>query len=160
MRAAAEPLPLACAVETLPRPADNGKWIYTWHDDILQFDSPSEGLDSYLYDLFMNHAPKKSLPLDEVMSIFGELNQPGPSRERHLPAGGFLLLYDLLQGATEVRLVQKNSSQSLARLLLPFVPAYEPSLLSSIILTLARAPLLAPFMPPLPENRIMSRVST
>ena len=64
-----------------------------------------------------------------------------------------------MQGACQVRLVQRNCSQSFARLVLPFLPPYPRSILSSVILTLARSPLLGPFMPPLGPNLVNKRTS-
>ena len=141
---------MQCAVALPRRPADAGRWIYEWHDDVLGY--PEEKLKGVLYDLAMRHSPKASLELGSAMQLMG-------LGEEMTETGGFLALYSLLQGGTEVSVLSGSCAHSIGRIILPFaLRRSERSLFTSILITLARAPLLAPFMGPRRGSGLSRRV--
>jgi len=155
----------ACSVWRPGAPKVDSGWIYKWHSAITEYRAPSAKLDGYLYDLSLIYHPRKSLELEQIMELMDRLNAADPSRlnaadpssdsEMTLETGGFLLLYDLLQGATQCKAIWTNCSGSLARLFVPLMRGLltENTLLSSIILTLARNPRVGPFMPTFEAKR-------
>ena len=118
-----------CAVALPSRPAEWG-WIYQWQPQVLH--TTQAQLDAFLAELAMKYNHNRSLQLDGMLSLLNAVNSKGA-----LPAGvsiatgGFLMLYNMLQGATQCRLHSSNCSQSFATLLLAFFPDLkEASLLS------------------------------
>ena len=77
-----------------------------------------------------------------------------------IKSGAFLLLYNLFQGSTSCRFLATESSHSCATLLLPFLLSSEhesPSLLTSILLAIARVRDLGPLLPPFIDTRAHKR---
>ena len=147
----------ACSVWRPGAPKVDSGWIYKWHSAITEYRAPSAKLEGYLYDLSLIYRPRKSLELEQIMELMDRLNAASLSSdsEMTLETGGFLLLYDLLQGATQCKAISTNCSGSLARLFVPLMRGLltENTLLSSIILTLARNPRVGPFMPTFEAKR-------
>ena len=145
-----------CAVELPPRPSDR-RWIYEWHDNVLTH--TAEQLNTLLEELAMKFSPQRGLQLDGLLSLLATVNAKSALPVGiSIATGGFLLLYNLFNGQTEAKVVSTNCSVSFATLLLPFYPELrEPSLLGSLLLALARRPLLGPFLPEFTDNRRYKR---
>ena len=145
-----------CAIELPARP-EEWRWCYHWHRGVLDV-TPAQ-MEQLLGEVAQKYSHTRTMQLDGMLSLLATLNTKGA-----LPAGisiasgGFLILYNMLQGSTQCRVSSSNSSQSFATLLLPFFPELkEPSLLGSLLLTLARRPLLGPFLPEFVDTRKYKR---
>ena len=154
--------PIECVVELPPRPAER-RWIYQWHAEVVDYCEQSNvahALQPVLEEIAMKYTPTRALQLETMQALLSTLNSRGP-----LPAGvsistgGFLSLYAMFNGSTEVHVHQGSCSVSFACLLLAFYAAdlKEPSLLTSLLLTLARCPLLGPFLPEFVDSRKYKR---
>jgi hypothetical protein len=106
-----------CSVWRPGAPKVDSGWIYKWHSAITEYRAPSAKLDGYLYDLSLIYRPRKSLELEQIMELMDRLNTDRPSSdsEMTLETGGFLLLYDLLQGATQCKAISTNCSETRVR---------------------------------------------
>ncbi|KAJ1631738.1 hypothetical protein T492DRAFT_838993 [Pavlovales sp. CCMP2436] len=134
----------ACIVEVPARPLPN-RWISHWDQTVLQYDTPK--LMKFLEELQMKYTHQKSVMLDQLLSTVNSLNTVRSPPAMSIETGGFLLLYNLFQ-----------CSVSLATMLLPLFPdAHEPGLLQSILHTLARKPLIGPFLPEFVDSRKHNR---
>ena len=145
------------SVVEVPTRPEEWRWIYAWHPQVLQ-QSPAQ-MEQLLSEVAQKYSHNRSVQLDGMLSVLSTVNSKGP-----LPAGvsiasgGFLVLYNMLQGATQCRVHSTNCSQSFATLLMPFFSELrEQTLLSSLLLTLARKPLLGPFLPEFVDNRKYKR---
>ena len=140
-----------CAVEAPPRSTEF-RWIYEWRDD-LAAGVTEESIDALLQSLSMKYTHFRSLQLETMLQLLGLYNQRQCSMS--IGSGVFLLLYNLFNGAVQCRCYRQNCSQSFASLLLPFFTneLRQPTPLNALLLTLARAPLLGPFLPPFIDDR-------
>ena len=139
-----------------PTGTETGAWIYTWHDAILEYIRSPSKLDGFVYDLRMRYKPRKSLSMDEIFEMLSDMNRPEGKPGLHDDPGSqdqerglFLFMYELLQGTIECSPIRGNCSQGIGRLFVPFMHGLlgQNTLLSSVILTLARAPLVGQFLP-------------
>lgn len=152
--------PLCCSVEVPARPPES-RWIYEWHPNVLEL-SPvavEKQLQGLLEELAMKYNPTRSMLLEQILMMLSSLNSKAAVQTGlSIATGGFLTLYAMFQGSTECRVHAANCSTSMATLLLPFFPDLkEPSLLGSILLTMARRPLLGPFLPEFVDSRKYKR---
>ena len=159
-RAARDGEAASCAIELPPRP-DEWRWCYQWQPEVL--DTPTEKLEALISELAMKYQHSRQLQFDGMMALLSTFNAKGALPTGvSIPTGGFLLLYNLLQGATSCRVHSANCSVSFATLLLALYPeteeaSLEASFLLSLLLTLARRPLLGPFLPEFVDNRKFKR---
>ena len=80
-------------------------------------------LDAFLPEVAMKYNHTRTLQLDGMLSMLTMLNTKGALPAGvSLATGGFLVLYNMLQGATQCRVHSSNCSQSFATLLLAFYP--------------------------------------
>jgi len=144
----------SCAIELPPRPAES-RWIYDWQDELVHV--TPERLDELLDTLAMKYSHSRLLMLDTMLELLSALNNQSSSATLH--NGGFLLLYAMFSGATRCEVVDSDScGASFATLLLPlFDDVKEPSLLGSILLTMARKPLFGGFLPRYEDTRKYKR---
>ena len=118
--AAADGTVVECAVALPPRPVEWG-WIYQWQPQMLH--TTQAQLDAFLPEVAMKYNHTRTLQLDGMLSMLTMLNTKGALPAGvSLATGGFLVLYNMLQGATQCRVHSSNCSQSFATLLLAFYP--------------------------------------
>ena len=165
LRAAARGEP-ACRVVT-PRAASLSRWIDEWDDTLLRYAPTGSSHDAaelqrYLEGLKMKFTPSRLWQLDSVLALISKLNETTERSDRLTIAnGGFLMMYQLFQGSCVCRVVRNDCGPSLATLLLPLLPdVRSKTLLSSLLLTMARKPSLARFLPEFADNRKYKRRET
>ena len=141
-------------------------WMYEWDDTGL--DMSAAGLDALVENNNFSASYRYQRAMDGVesmMEMFSNLLQceksPNHKAAFALGNGFFIFLYDLFSGRTTAKLFTENCSASFATMCLSILPDVHRSLgdaeggrndkdrsvLSSLLLTLARKPGLGEFLP-------------
>ena len=154
-----------CSIEVPPMPKGR-PWMYEWDDTGL--DMSAAGLDALVENNNFSASYRYQRAMDGVesmMEMFSNLLQceksPNHKAAFALGNGFFIFLYDLFSGRTTAKLFTENCSASFATMCLSILPDVHRSLgdaeggrndkdrsvLSSLLLTLARKPGLGEFLP-------------
>jgi len=152
-----------CSVEVPPTPMSH-PWIYQWDDHGLDISEP--GLHALIENCDLARAYKHQRTMDGLegmIAVFNAINQaaklPAATAALALQNGFFLFLYDLFSGHTSLKLLSNDCAETFAIMCLPLLPDVyrglgaagdhekDRSLMSSVLLTLARKPGLGKFLP-------------
>lgn len=171
-----------CVCELPPRPTEDD-WVYNWSS--LALETSAGEVQEMLQELVLEYKHSSHYFLDELVALIVQCNDHTKSNQpncrnpnctdpncRSGPGGAgaadvvkkmFLSVYGLFQGSVQCRNGVSDDAfgVSFATLLLGLVNSTltdkSPSILSSILLTMARVPVLGPFMPEFVDLRPQSQ---
>lgn len=144
----------ADALLTLERPP-HWDWTRMWHDNVLRPDA-DEQLNALLQNMTQHYNHQRELTCKGALELITGFSQPASSSLERccINHGGFLTLFHLFTGHTSLEHLSRHANPdagaSLATMLLALChDAEKPSILTSILMSLARRPGLAPYLPAL-----------